>query len=47
MSEVGEHAADDVNNFLPVIGLKITGKEYRQAVMAIYPALADKVCGEL
>ena len=47
VSVVGEHAADDVNNFLPVIGLKITGKEYRQAVMAIYPALADKVGGEL
>lgn len=46
-SEVGEHAADDVNNFLPVIGLKINGEEYRQAVIAIYPALADKVAGEL
>lgn len=46
-SEIGEHAADDINNFLPIIGLKITGKEYRQAVMTIYPALADKVGGIL
>lgn len=46
-SEVGEHAADDINNFLPIIGLKITGNEYRQAVIAIYPALADKVAGLL
>lgn len=46
-SEVGEHAADDVNNFLPVIGLKINGEEYRRAVIAIYPALADKVAGAL
>lgn len=47
VSEVGEHAADDVNNFLPIIGLKITGEQYRRAVIAIYPALADKVGGEL
>lgn len=47
VSEVGEHAADDVNNFLPIIGLKITGPEYRQAIIAIYPALADKVGGDL
>lgn len=47
VSEVGQHAADDVNNFLPIIGLKITGPEYRQAIIAIYPALADKVGGDL
>lgn len=47
VSEVGQHAADDVNNFLPIIGLKITGPEYRQAIVAIYPALADKVGGDL
>ena len=46
-SEVGEHAADDINNFLPVIGLNITGEEYRQAIIAIYPALADKVSSSL
>lgn len=46
-SEVGEHAADDINNFLPIIGLKITGEQYRKAVIAIYPALADKVGGSL
>ena len=47
VSEVGEHAADDVNNFLPIIGLKITGPDYRQGIIAIYPALADKVGGDL
>lgn len=46
-SEVGENAADDINNFIPLIGLKITGTEYRQKVMAIYPALGDKVAGLL
>lgn len=47
VSVVGDHAADDVNNFLPIIGLKVTGEEYRQAIIAIYPALADKVAGGL
>lgn len=46
-SEVGAHAADDVNNFLPVIGLKISSQEYRRAVMPIYPALADQVTNSL
>lgn len=46
-SEVGDYAADDINNFLPVIGLKITGDEFRKAVIASYPTLADKVAGDL
>lgn len=46
-SEVGDYAADDINNFLPIIGLKINGDEYRQKVMAIYPTLGDKVAGLL
>lgn len=46
-SEVGDYAADDINNFLPVIGLKVRGAEYRQAVIAIYPALADKIASSL
>lgn len=46
-SEVGDTAVDDVNNFAPVIGLKVSGQEYRQAVINIYPALADKVAGDL
>ena len=46
-SEVGDYAADDINNFLPIIGLKISGNEYRQKVMAIYPTLGDKVAGLL
>lgn len=46
-SEVGDHAADDINNFLPVIGLGIDGAEYRQHLIAIYPTLGDKVAGLL
>ena len=46
-SEVSDYAADDINNFLPIIGLRVTGAEYRKAVIAIYPALADKVAGSL
>lgn len=46
-SEIGDYAADDINNFLLIIGLKINGDEYRQKVMAIYPTLGDKVAGLL
>ncbi|MFQ6725335.1 dihydrolipoyl dehydrogenase family protein [Limosilactobacillus reuteri] len=46
-SEIGDYAADDINNFLPIIGLKINRDEYRQKVMAIYPTLGDKVAGLL
>lgn len=46
-SEVGDYAADDINNFLPIIGLEVTGAEYREKVMAIYPTLGDKVAGLL
>lgn len=46
-SEVGDYAADDINNFLPIIGLKINGDEYRRKVMVIYPTLGDKVAGLL
>lgn len=46
-SEIGDYAADDINNFLPIIGLKINGDEYRRKVMAIYPTLGDKVAGLL
>lgn len=46
-SEIGDYAADDINNFLPIIGLKINGDEYRQKVMAVYPTLGDKVAGLL
>ena len=47
VSEIGDYAADDINNFLPIIGLKINGDEYCQKVMAIYPTLGDKVAGLL
>lgn len=46
-SEIGDYAADDINNFLPIIGLKINGDDYCQKVMAIYPTLGDKVAGLL
>lgn len=46
-SEIGDYAADDINNFIPVIGLQIDGKEYRQKVMEIYPTLGAKVAGLL
>lgn len=42
-SEVSDYAADDINNFLPLIGLQITSEDFRKAVIAIYPALADKL----
>lgn len=44
---MGDYAADDINNLLPMIGLQIVGNEYRRKMMAIYPALADKVGGLL
>lgn len=46
-SEVGDYAADDINNFVPVIGLGIDSSEYRQKIIAIYPTLGDKVAGLL
>ncbi|MBD5805726.1 dihydrolipoyl dehydrogenase family protein [Limosilactobacillus walteri] len=46
-SEIGDYAADDINNFIPIIGLQIDSNEYRQKVMAIYPTLGDKVAGAL
>lgn len=46
-SEIGDYAADDINNFLPVIGLEIDGAEYKQKLIAIYPTLGDKVAGLL
>ncbi|WP_302117492.1 NAD(P)/FAD-dependent oxidoreductase [uncultured Limosilactobacillus sp.] len=46
-SEIGDYAADDINNFIPIIGLQIDGNEYRQKIMAIYPTLGDKIAGLL
>lgn len=46
-SEVGDYATDDINNLIPIIGLKISGEEYRQKIIAIYPTLGDKVAGLL
>lgn len=46
-SEIGAQAADDINYLIPVIGLKITGDEWREKLVPIYPALADKIGGLL
>lgn len=46
-SEVGDYAADNINNLIPIIGLKISGPEYQQKVMAIYPALASDIASLL
>lgn len=42
-SEVGDYAADDINNFLPLIGLHITNSAYCRAIINIYPTLAAKL----
>lgn len=46
-SELSFSAADDINNLVPVIGLKIRKKDWCHNVLPIYPALADKVAGLL
>ncbi|MEE6635471.1 dihydrolipoyl dehydrogenase family protein [Limosilactobacillus pontis] len=46
-SEIGASAADDINNLVPVIGLKISRTDWERHVLPIYPALADKVAGLL
>lgn len=43
VSAIGDHAADEVNNLLPVIGLKITKQQYWENVMPIFPTIADKI----
>lgn len=42
-SELSFTAADDINNLVPVIGLKIRKRDWQRHVLPIYPALADKV----
>ncbi|QNQ82229.1 dihydrolipoyl dehydrogenase family protein [Lactobacillus sp. PV012] len=46
-SEISATAADDINNFVPIIGLGLTKEEWVKKVIPIYPALADKVGGFL
>lgn len=46
-SEIGATAADDINNLVPVIGLKLKRADWQRHVLPIYPALADKVAGLL
>lgn len=43
VSAVGDHAADEVNYLIPMIGLKISRKQYQQVAIGIYPALGDNV----
>lgn len=46
-SEIGATAGDDINNLLPVMGLKISYQEWRRHVLPLYPAIGDKVTGLL
>lgn len=46
-SELSFSAADDINNLVPVIGLKIRKQDWHRNVLPIYPALADKIEGLL
>ena len=46
-SELSFSAANDINNLVPVIGLKISKEDWHRHVLPIYPALADKVEGIL
>lgn len=42
-AEISATAADDINNFVPIIGLGITKAQWQKKVVPIYPALADKI----
>ena len=42
-AEISATAADDINNFVPIIGLGITRAQWQKHVIPIYPALADKI----
>lgn len=46
-SEVSTTAADDINNLIPVMGLKLTQARWHEQLLPIYPALASKVEGLL
>ena len=43
VSEISTSAVNDVNYFVPIIGLRIRKNEWHRNVLPIYPALADKI----
>lgn len=47
VSEISTTAVDDVNNFVPIVGLRIRKNDWHRNVLPIYPALADKIEGVL
>lgn len=47
VSEISTSAVNDVNYFVPIIGLRIRRNEWHRNVLPIYPALADKIEGIL
>lgn len=47
VSEISTSAVNDVNYFVPIIGLRIRKNEWHRHVLPIYPALADKIEGIL
>lgn len=47
VSEISMGAVNDINYFVPIIGLRINKNEWHRNVLPIYPALADKIEGIL
>ena len=47
VSEISTSAINDINYFVPIIGLRINKQEWHRNVLPIYPALADKIEGIL
>ena len=47
VSEISMSAVNDINYFVPIIGLRINKNEWHRNVLPIYPALADKIDGIL
>jgi len=43
ISEVSQSAADDVDHFLPLIGLNIDPQVWNQKLLSVFPALAYKI----
>ena len=46
-AELSATAADDINNFIPAIALGISRADWEKQIVPIYPALADKIGGDL
>lgn len=47
VSEISMSAVNDINYFVPIIGLRINKNEWHRNMLPIYPALADKIEGIL